>query len=404
MSDPAPTIPARRGAALRVAARVSGLAVAALLALALAPASLLVAVGETRPGRLFGGLSAACLVALAAGLGAWRWPARPWAWGSLAALALVAASGLAVALARGATPDRPGGDFGHQSRFGAGSGLPRYSPARLVPERDQVALGVNLATRWAPWSGRARQIRETTLGLYRSIDADPAARGLGAVTHLGLLEAVGGDFRRSEHAFAYVPEPTGGERLGLVVFLHGNGGNFQILPWAWREFAEARRLAILCPTFGFGFWGEGGVEAVDRAFESALARWPIDPDRVYLGGISDGGVGVTRSALAHPGRYRALIYVSPTMRRDELASPGFSEGWRGRPILVLQGDRDWSVPKGTVDPAVDLLRSQGSAVTYHVFPGEDHFLFFARPTELFGRISEWMGTFEGPPAPPRPEQ
>ena len=34
-------------------------------------------------------------------------------------------------------------------------------------------------------------------------------------------------------ALAYpTPEPRPGERLGAVVFLHGNGGNFQVMPWA----------------------------------------------------------------------------------------------------------------------------------------------------------------------------
>ncbi len=388
----------------RVARRLAFLLAWALPALALAPASLLVVVAETRAGRLCGGVAASLLVALGAGFGAWKGPGRPWAWGCGAILGLGAASGLAAALARGAAPDRPEGRWGLQSRFRGGSRLPNLAPARLVPERDQMALALGL-TRLAPWSARARAIRETTLGLYRSIDADPGARGLGAVTDLGLREVLGLPFLRLEHAFAYVPEPRADERLGLVVFLHGNGGNFQVLPWAWRPFADRERFAILCPTFGCGFWGEGGVEAIDRALDDALARWPIDPARVYLGGISDGGVGVTRSARAHPGRYRGLIYASPTMKLDELASPDFARGWRGRPILVLQGGRDWNVRRDTVDPAVDLLRRQGADVSYHVDGGEDHFLFFSKRLELFGVIGEWMGARPGvPDAPPHPHE
>ena len=138
------------------------------------------------------------------------------------------------------------------------------------------------------------------------------------------------------------------------------------------------------------------MEAVDRVWADASRRWPIDPRRVYLAGLSDGGVGVTRSGLAHPGRYRGLIYFSPTMRLDELARPEFVEGWKGRPIRVFQGDRDWSVSKSTVDPAVDLLRRQGSAVEYDVFPGEDHFLFFSRRPEIFERLGAWMAGIERP--------
>jgi predicted esterase len=305
------------------------------------------------------------------------------------------AFGLAVALVRSSLATRPERSEGLLSRFVGDRRVPRYSPANLLPEVDQVKLGVTLATRFVPWVGRARTIREVTMGLCREIEADPDARGLGPVTHFAALELVGANFDAG-HYFAYVPEPRPGERLGAVVFLHGNGGNFQVMPWAWRAFAEQRRMAILCPTFGFGFWGDGGVEAVDRSWLDASARWPIDPGRVYLSGLSDGGVGVTRSALAHPERYRGLIYVSPTMHLDELGSPGFERGWNGRPILVFQGDRDWSVPKDTVDPAVDLLRRRGAVVDYRVYPGEDHFLFFSKSRELFAATVEWMVKAERP--------
>ena len=380
----------------RIARRVLGGIFAILGLLAFGPASLLVLVGETRSGRLFGGVALGSLAAIAclAHL-AYRSPSDPRPWAIAAGLSLVTAFGLAVVLVRSSPMTRPERSSGLVSRFVGERRVPWYSPMGLLPEIDQVKLGVTLATRFVPWVARARAIREVTMGLYREIEADPDARGLGPVSHFGALELVGADFDPG-HYFAYVPEPRAGERLGAVVFLHGNGGNFQVMPWAWREFAEGRRMIILCPTFGFGFWGDGGVEAVDRAWVDASSRWPIDPGRVYLSGLSDGGVGVTRSALAHPGRYRGLIYVSPTMDLDELGSPRFGQGSEGRPVLVFQGDRDWSVSKGTVDPAVDLLRRRGTDVDYRVYPGEDHFLFFSRRRELFGVIVEWMVDAESP--------
>ncbi len=392
--------------ARRAARRVLGVLVAALGVLGLGPVSLLIFVAETRSGRLFGGVAAAVLGAASCGVALlWRAPARPW--GAAGALALATAAGLGLALARGtpSTATRPARSTGLVSRATGEASVPRYSPANLLPEVDQVKLGVTLATRLMPVAGRGwgRAIREATMGLYRSIEADPEARGLGPVTHFAARELLGVGFD-SGHSFAYVPEPRPGERLGLLVFLHGNGGNFQVLPWALRPFAEEHRCAVLCPTFGCGFWGEGGVEAVERARLDASARWPIDPDRVYLGGISDGGVGVTRSGSAHPDRYRALIYVSPTMHLDELAAPGYVNGWRGRPILVLQGGRDRNVPRSTVDPAVDLLRRQGAAVDYRVFPDEDHFLFFSRRDAISGLIGGRVAADDRPSTPSSTEE
>ena len=385
MGDPRPSRTRRSKAG-----RALGVAVAALGLLAAGPATLLLVVAETRQGRLAGGSAAGLVLASACGIVlAWRAPPNPRPWAIGMALAASLAVVLAVGLAGMAPASPPERMHGLVSRSFGDRRVPKSSPFNLLPEVDQVKLGVTLATRFVPWVARARFVRETTIGEYRRIEADPDVRGLGSVSHYAIAQLLGGDFR-ADHYFAYVPRARPGERLGAIIFLHGNGGNFQVMPWAWREFAEAHRLLILCPTFGFGFWGEGGVEAVDRAWLDASARWPIDPSRVDLAGLSDGGSGVTRSALAHPDRYRGLIYISPSMHLDELGSPAFASGWEGRPILVFQGGRDWSVWQSTVDPAVDLLRLRGCAVDYRVFPGEDHFLFFSRRAELFDVIGGWM--------------
>ncbi len=391
MPDPEPISPRGTTLASHIR-RLLGLGAAALGVVTLGPASLLLIFAETRTGRLFGGVAALLLASLVAAVVLLARPsARNLVSMAIPPILAIIAAVAYLTLARNSPDDRPSDAAGLQSRFVGGTTISRYSPARVLPERDQVALGVNLVTRFVPWVSRARTIRETTLDLYRSIDADPAARGLGAVTDLGFQEILGLDIASKGHAFRYMPAPREGERLGVLVFLHGNGGNFQVLPWAWRSFAEEHRFVILCPTDGFGFWGGSrGVEAVDRAWDDLVAHVAIDPERVYLSGLSDGGNGVTWSGMAHPERYRGLIYISPTMIQHELATPRFRDGWRGRPILVVQGERDWSVLKSTVDPAVDLLRRQGSLVDYAVYPGEDHFLFFSKRLELFPRIAGWM--------------
>jgi len=380
--------------------RALGLGLALLLVPLVAPASLLVLVAETRPGRLFGGIACLILMALTSTLVLSRTevPASRSYWIAARLVAVAAAAVLVIVLIRTSPEPPPERSTGLISRFLGDRRVPAYSPFRLLPEIDQVKLGVTLATRFVPWVSRARTIREITMGHYRAIEADPAARGLEPVTHFAVLEMLGADFD-SGHYFAYIPRARPGESLGAIVFLHGNGGNFQVMPWAWRSFAERYRFVILGPTHGFGFWSRGGVEAVDRVWQDARTRCSIDPDRVYLAGLSDGGVGVTQSGLAHPDRYRGLIYLSPTMHQEELGNPDFVRAWKGRPVLVFQGDRDWSVSKTTVDPAVDLLGSKGVDVDYRILPGEDHFLFFSRSNELFDAIGQWMARAELVPFP-----
>jgi len=388
MDTPTPRPPGR---ARRLTRRLVALALPALALPVLGPLTLLVFLAGTRPGRLVGWLAVASFGAIACSV-ALLWPApRARAWAVALAACLVAAAGLGIALSRYRAPHGQGGETGLRSVVLGPAGLMRPGPLGVLPESDLMNLVANVLSRLIPGIDpeHARRIRRVVARLGREVEDDPAGRSLPPVTHLALAELLGRPFDAG-HYYAYVPEHAPGEALGAIVFLHGNAGNSRVLPWAWRTFADRHRFAIVVPTYGFGFWGEGGVEAVDRALDDATRRLPIDPARVYLAGLSDGGNGVTRSGRARPDRYRGLIYISPTMRPDELGSPEFLRGWQGRPVLVLQGDRDANVRKADVDPAVDLLWASGVDVSYRVFPGEDHFLFFGRPDAVFASIAAWM--------------
>jgi poly(3-hydroxybutyrate) depolymerase len=391
----------KRSRLFRVAAAL-GLAVLGLVALC--PLCLLIITARTMSGRL-AGLAAAALL-LAVGLLVFMlWTAHR-DHRHLVALGLsgVVAIGLVIVLARLAPVGRgPSGDApGLRSVFPVTP--PRPTFLDLVPEVDRVTLGAALLTRLDPWMGRehGRRIRRVLASLYDEMASDHEAGTLRSNASAPFLELIGASFDAG-HYYAYVPPHAPGERLGAVIVLHGNAGNFQLFAWAWRPFADRHRFAIICPTYGFGFWGEGGGEAVERARRHALTTLPIDEDRVFLGGISDGGNGVTRSGTIYPDAYAGLIYVSPTMVVEEVTSREFLAGWQGRPVLVLQGDDDHNVLKRDVDAAVEAMRARGVAVTYDVFPGEDHFLFFGRRDDVFDRVEAWQTARAslGPPWPNR---
>jgi hypothetical protein len=376
---------------LRFVRRLLAVLLPLLAILLLGPLGLLTIVAETRAGRLVGWLALSVIGALVCGA-TLVWPVGPRrVWWPALAVCVLALGSLAVMLATVQLPVPADNETGLRSVVLGPSERMRPGWLGRLPEIDLAKLGATIGSRLIPGidHSHAKRIRVETTRLYREVEADEYGKALPSVAHLALAELTGRSFDAG-HYFAYLPTPVEGERLGAIIFLHGNAGNLKILPWTWRPFADSRRFAIICPTYGFGMWGDGGSEAVDRVLNDALQRFPIDPDRVYLAGISDGGNGVTRTATAHPVRFRGLIYISPTMRVDELSAPGFADVWLGRPVLVLQGDSDVNVRKEDVDPAVDRLRSLGIAVNYNVYPGEDHFLFFGRTTEVFEAISAWM--------------
>ena len=261
----------------------------------------------------------------------------------------------------------------------------------LPPEDDLLWLGAWLVSRLDPWMTRAdaRQLRAGVRGLLDDMAEYPEYQTLAPALGLGIW---GSAFRPDHgHFFAYVPETAPGERLGLLVALHGHGGNAKLWLHVWRAFADGHRVAVVCPSFGYGNWEHpASPAAVERALNFALAHYPVDPGRVVLAGLSQGGAGVGRAAAAMPDRFAGLIFLSPTMEPDVLGSPEFIEGWKGRPVLVVQGGRDHNVKPATVTAAVEAMRRDGIDVTYHLDPDADHFLFFAKLDEMHQRIGGWL--------------
>ncbi len=259
------------------------------------------------------------------------------------------------------------------------------------PEADWVWLGVQLVTRLDPWMSRsqARLMRDV---VRKALDEIAETSGYSQLPPaLPLL--FWGSFRRPDHGhfYSYMPSHEPGETLSLFIVLHGHGGNFFLWPHSWKEFADAQRCVIVSPSFGYGNWEHPqGVRAVERCLNFAETHFPIDPARVYLAGISQGGCGVARSGAAFGSRLAGLIFLSPTMEPAVLNSPEFIEGYTGRPILVVQGGRDHNIKPQSVDAAVAILMQNGADVTYHTDGDADHFLYFAKRDEIHTIIGDWM--------------
>ena len=196
------------------------------------------------------------------------------------------------------------------------------------------------------------------------------------------------------HCYSYRPESRcPGERLGLLVFLHGHGNNYLFMVHALRPLCDKLRLALVAPTFGYGNWeAPGGAEAVARATRFGVSAIDPDPARIFLGGISQGGAGVSRAAAAYPERFAGLIFISPTMELSVLGSEAFAEEWSGRPALVIQGDRDANVRPESVTAACERMEAGGVRVTQHRDPDSGHFLFFAKTDEVTEVIAKWVGS------------
>jgi pimeloyl-ACP methyl ester carboxylesterase len=115
-----------------------------------------------------------------------------------------------------------------------------------------------------------------------------------------------------------------------VIFLHGFGGNFTLPCWEVAQAAERANVATFCPSTEWqGRWWLGGAVAVLReTLEHVRAE---GYDRVYLAGLSNGGIGLSRIAPKFADDVDGLIFISGISAH---ATP------TALPTLVIHGDRD----------------------------------------------------------------
>ena len=317
---------------------------------------------------------------------------RRWTWigVGLGTFVAIIGTGLLVATPTG----RPPQDSPVQQHFVGGSAFPRFSVANVVPEIEQLNLGLQLL----PFGDglltrdRARRLASFTTDYYRQMDRDPDFRSLGSAMGGAYADLLGGSYPAG-HYYLYFPRSAPPGPRPAIVFLHGSAGNFKVYTWIWSRLAEQLGCVIIAPSFGFGFWDRPeAVETVRRALADAQTVVTLDPRRLFLAGLSNGGLGVSRVAAAMPGAFCGCILISPVLADAMTDDPEFQRKWAGRPMLFLTGEVDDRVPVDYVRERVRRLHTGGVLTTLVTYPGEDHFLFFSQRDPVLQAIARWMQT------------
>ena len=156
---------------------------------------------------------------------------------------------------------------------------------------------------------------------------------------------------------AYDPDVA----LPLVVCLHGAGftGDSYLERWATR-LGEWSILA--CPTSMAGtWWTRQSEELVLETIRTVRARYHIDPDRIYLTGMSNGGIGAWIIGMHHAPRFAAVAPMASGI--DDVLFP-FLENLRHTSLYVIHGARDRIMPVWLSRTVTNELARLGIAYTY----------------------------------------
>jgi pimeloyl-ACP methyl ester carboxylesterase len=186
--------------------------------------------------------------------------------------------------------------------------------------------------------------------------------------------------RQGPEAFdALIVEPRTRPAQAAVVFLHGFAGSFTLECWMVAEAARDIDAVTVCPSTGFaGHWWTREGERTLRETLTYLEGRGIR--RVYLAGLSNGGIGASLLAPRFSRELAGLILISG-------ASPDASAG--GLPALVVQGEGDTMV--SVRGPRAFATRN---GATYAGFDG-GHFVMMVRRAEVRDAIAKWLRKSSG---------
>lgn len=186
-----------------------------------------------------------------------------------------------------------------------------------------------------------------------------------------------------------------GEKYPLVLFLHGagergsdnerqltHGGQMWLNP-VNREKYPAFVLAPQCPLSGYWAYAKRPhsllpdempldvptsaiFTTLKELLDSYLTMPQVDKDRIYVIGLSMGGMGTYDMAVRFPEIFAAAVPICGTV------NPARLKAAKGVAFRIFHGDADSVVPLEGSREAYKALKAAGAKVKYREFPGVNH--------------------------------
>jgi phospholipase/carboxylesterase len=188
----------------------------------------------------------------------------------------------------------------------------------------------------------------------------------------------------------YVPEYYRPERAWpLVMALHGGSGNGRGFLWSWLRDARSFGAILVAPTATGSTWALMGDDTdtpnLGRIVDLVRERWNVDPARLLLTGMSDGGTFCYVTGLESASPFTHLAPVAATFH-PLMAEMADAERLRGLPIYLVHGRLDWMFPVQVARQTQAALSAAGADVTYKELDDLSH----CYPREMNPAILNWL--------------
>lgn len=184
---------------------------------------------------------------------------------------------------------------------------------------------------------------------------------------------------------------------GLVVCLHGAGftGAAYLERWQARLGED---YVLACPTIPMGAWFmRNAEELVLATIRSVQRRYHIDPDRIFLTGMSNGGIGTWVIGMHDAPLFAGIAPMASGL--DHVLLP-FLANLRSTPIYVIHGAKDQVMPVEFSRTITQELTRLGYPFVYREHDGEHpmaggHYF----PREELPELVTWLNAQRRNPLP-----
>ncbi len=183
----------------------------------------------------------------------------------------------------------------------------------------------------------------------------------------------------------------------LIVCLHGAGfdGNRYLERWSARL---GESYIVLCPSVEGGtWWTDEAAGQVISLIQDIKARYNIDTNRIFLTGMSNGGVGALRIGINFPDRFAGIAPMAGAMPVEAMP---FLKNLKNTPVYIIHGSEDQVMAVEYSRKISNRLTDLGYDVVYkehnRVHPEAGGHFF---PAEELPDLIKWLGGKRRTPYP-----
>ena len=189
-----------------------------------------------------------------------------------------------------------------------------------------------------------------------------------------------------KHAARLPEDASNGQRHPTIIALHGRGSDqadlLALAPYLDDRLLWISPRAPLDLEGGFEWYRlasigqpdqatfDEALKTLERFIDEAVAAYPVDPQRLYLLGFSQGSMLGQAFTLIRPGKVAGIAAHSGYLPLTSTRAGGQIDeaGIAGKPILMLHGTQDQVIPVAWARQARDYLVSLAAEVEYYEFP------------------------------------